>query len=117
MPDALIGTVIGIHKPGLPSFWKCFASNSITMVLRGDITATGSNFQARLIVTAVSKFEFKCFCTNGMGKYLMAHANAESRVAVDELSDCFMCVWHGDSRHAIPLPSESTHRGGNRTGC
>ena len=30
-----------------------------------------------------------------MGKDLMPHANAKCGVAVDELPDCFMCVWHG----------------------
>jgi len=58
MPDTFIGTIIGITEPGLPSFRECPAVNSKTMILRSDITTLGSFLYTRLILTAVTEFEF-----------------------------------------------------------
>ena len=92
MAESLIGTVVGIKKPGLPVLRQTFFSYCVTVVLRGDITTLRSNLYARLILTAMTEFQLVRRCAGCACQQLVSKTNAENRLSyIQNLSNSFNC--------------------------
>ena len=81
MTDALIGTVVHIHKQLSPVVAKGSSINGITMILRGYITTVGTNLTNRLIVGAMTVFQFIDSGSSCFGQQLATHADTTDRFA------------------------------------
>ncbi len=79
MADSLIGPIVHIDKPWFPVRRQLGCINGISMVLRSYIASVGTYHPDRLVVTAVTVFEFVCRGTGRLGKQLVTHADTEDR--------------------------------------
>ena len=80
MPDTLVGTVIHIDEQRFPIGSQCIIIYRITVVLTGNETTFRSYHAHRLVMAAMTVFQFIDGSASCFGKQLIPHTNAEDRL-------------------------------------
>lgn len=79
MPDALIGAIVHIDEQRFPVFRQRVVVYGVTMILGGDETTLSTHHAHRLVMAAVSIFQFVYLGAPRLGKQLVPHTYAEDR--------------------------------------
>ena len=79
MTDAFVRSIVHIDEKRFPILRQRIVVHCISMILRGNETTFRPYHAHRLVMAAVSVFQFVYFSSSGFGKQLIAHADAEDR--------------------------------------
>lgn len=82
-PDTLVTVVIGVGEQGLPTILEGGDVDLVTMVLRGDVTSTGSGTSAGQVHTTVSVLHFSGRSARGKGEQLVTETDTKDRSLAD----------------------------------
>ena len=93
MDHALIARVVQVDKIFLVVWVQSLGVNSIPMVLRRDVAATGSQVKSRDVVGTVAVLELNCAGACSHGEELVAETDTEDGklVVLDDLLEVVCC--------------------------
>ena len=77
MSDTLVGAIVDVGEPGLPTLGKRGRVHGKSVILGGDVAAFASLFEAGLILASMTVFELVGVTAGCQGQDLVAQADPE----------------------------------------
>jgi hypothetical protein len=76
VPHSFVSSVVGVEKPGVPTFGQAMFVYGVTVVLGRDVATFGADFQARLVLASVAVLELESIRAGAECKELVTQTNA-----------------------------------------